>query len=53
MPCKVVANHISGIDVDRLDYLSRDARNVAHRAQWRFDELLEGCKVCPGSHSQR
>jgi HD superfamily phosphohydrolase len=44
---QIVANPFNGIDVDRADYLRRDARNTAHHAEWNFDQLKAGCQVGP------
>ncbi|KNC55505.1 SAM domain and HD domain-containing protein 1 [Thecamonas trahens ATCC 50062] len=44
----IVANARNGIDVDKLDYLARDAYNVGVKSTYDFERLFSFCKVIDG-----
>eukprot|EP00878_Enallax_costatus_P024289 GHUV01025915.1.p1 GENE.GHUV01025915.1~~GHUV01025915.1.p1 ORF type:complete len:172 (+),score=20.45 GHUV01025915.1:346-861(+) len=47
---QIVANGINGIDVDKIDYLQRDARMTGVRCSYDFTSLLlRDCKVIDGT----
>lgn len=41
----VVANSRNGIDVDKFDYLARDAHNLGHKSSYNISRLMNYCRV--------